>query len=73
MAALSSCKTMSYTERRALLLVGGGRAVHQEHVAAIPGALDIEPDWTQKVPGDEHRVELSPYPDSRVGACGFVG
>ena len=25
------------------------------------------------MPGDEHRVELSPYPGSRVGASGFVG
>jgi hypothetical protein len=37
-----------------------------------PGALDIEPDGTQE-PADEHLVELSPYPDSRVGASGFVG
>jgi len=37
------------------------------------GALDIQPEWTQEVMADEHLVELSPYPASRVGASGFIG
>ncbi len=37
------------------------------------GALDLEPEWTQEVMVDEHLVELSPYPASRVGASGFIG
>lgn len=38
-----------------------------------PGAVDLEPEWTQEVMADEHLVELSPYPASRVGASGFIG
>ncbi len=30
------------------------------------GSLDIEPAWTEKATADEHLVELSPYPASRV-------
>lgn len=37
------------------------------------GALDIEPPWTLEVLADDHLVELSPYPNSRVGATGFIG
>lgn len=36
-------------------------------------AMDLEPEWTQEVLADEHLVELSPYPASRVGASGFIG
>lgn len=36
-------------------------------------AMDLEPEWTQEVMADEHLVELSPYPASRVGASGFIG
>jgi hypothetical protein len=35
--------------------------------------VDFEPGWTQEVMADEHLVELSPYPSSRVGASGFIG
>ena len=38
-----------------------------------PGALDIEPEWTQEVLHDEHLLTIEPYPNSRVGATGFVG
>lgn len=40
-----------------------------------PGALDIEPEWTQEVLHDDHLhlLVLDPYPRSRVGALGFVG
>lgn len=38
-----------------------------------PGAIDIEPRWTQGVLADEHLVELTPYPGSRAGASGFIG
>lgn len=41
--------------------------------ARYPGALDIEPAWTQEVMVDEHLVELSPYPNSRMRASGFLG
>lgn len=37
------------------------------------GALDPEPEWTLEVMVDEHLVELSPYPASRIGASGFIG
>lgn len=37
------------------------------------GAMDLEPAWTQEVMTDDHLVELSPYPASRVGASGFIG
>lgn len=38
-----------------------------------PGAMDLHPQWTQEVMADEHLVELSPYPASRVRASGFLG
>ena len=38
-----------------------------------PGALNVEPAWTQEVMADEHLVQLSPYPSSRVRALGFLG
>lgn len=41
--------------------------------ARYPGAVDIEPEWTQEVMADEHLVELAPYPASRVAASGFLG
>jgi hypothetical protein len=41
--------------------------------ARYPGAVDLEPEWTQEVMADEHLVELSPYPALRVGASGFIG
>jgi hypothetical protein len=37
------------------------------------GALDLQPAWTQEVMADEHLLELSPYPASRVRASGFIG
>lgn len=38
-----------------------------------PGAVDLEPEWTQEVMADEYLIELSPYPTSRVGALGYIG
>jgi hypothetical protein len=38
-----------------------------------PGALDIDPAWTQEVLVDEQLLEVTPYPRSRVGASGFIG
>lgn len=38
-----------------------------------PGGVDIEPAWTLEVLADEHLIELSPYPSSRVRASGFIG
>jgi hypothetical protein len=45
----------------------------QSRSQRYPGALDIDPTWTQEVLDDDDVVELSPYPSSRVGASGFVG
>jgi hypothetical protein len=36
--------------------------------ARYPVALDHEPSWTQQAMGDEHLLELDPYPASRVRA-----
>jgi hypothetical protein len=41
--------------------------------ARYRGAVDLEPEWTQEMMADEHLVELSPYPASRVRASGFIG
>lgn len=38
-----------------------------------PGAVDIDPAWTQEVLDDVQLVVLEPYPASRVGATGFIG
>ncbi len=38
--------------------------------ARYRGAVDLEPAWTQEVITDQHLVELSQYPASRVGASG---
>lgn len=38
-----------------------------------PGALNLQPAWTQEVMADEYLLELSPYPTSRVRASGFIG
>lgn len=38
-----------------------------------PGALDLQPAWTQEAMADEHLVALSPYPASRVRATGYIG
>jgi len=41
--------------------------------ARYPGAQNLQPEWTQEVMADEHLVELTPYPASRVRASGFLG
>lgn len=38
-----------------------------------PGALDIEPEWTQEVLSDPNLVEVTPYRRSRIGASAFIG
>jgi hypothetical protein len=38
-----------------------------------PGAVDIDPAWTQEVLADDLMVQVSPYPASRVRATGWVG
>lgn len=35
--------------------------------------MNLEPDWTREAMVDDHLVELSPYPSSRVHASGFIG
>lgn len=38
-----------------------------------PGALDIEPAWTDEAMDDQALVELDRDPKSRVGASRFIG
>jgi hypothetical protein len=38
-----------------------------------PGAVEIDPAWTQEVLDDEQLVVLEPYATSRIGATGFIG
>jgi hypothetical protein len=45
----------------------------QTRSARYPGALNIAPEWTQEVMTDTDLIELSPYPNSRVRATGFIG
>lgn len=41
--------------------------------ARYPGAVDIEPAWTQEVFGDPELIAFEPDPKSRVGAARFIG
>lgn len=68
-----SRKPMSYTEGVAFLWSQQDATYIRTRSQRYPGALDIDPDWTQEVLADERLVELAPYPTSRVGASGFVG
>lgn len=45
----------------------------RDRSSRYPGALNLEPEWTQELLLDEHLVELSPYPSSRIRASGFIG
>ena len=64
---------MPYTWWVELLWAVDDRNYIQSRSQRYPGALDIDPAWTQEVLDDDDVVELSPYPSSRVGASGFVG
>ena len=41
--------------------------------ARYPGALDIERGWVEEALSDPGVVQVTPYPQSRVGASGFIG
>lgn len=64
---------MTYDESRELWWAREDADYIRNRSIRYRDALDLEPEWTQEVMGDEHLVELSPYPASRVGASGFIG
>lgn len=41
--------------------------------ARYPGAIDLEPDWTQEVLSDPDLIAFEPDPKSRIGASRFIG
>jgi len=41
--------------------------------ARYPGAVDIDPAWTQEVLDDPDLVAFEPDPKSRVGGARFIG
>ena len=38
-----------------------------------PGAVDIEPEWTQEVLADPDLIAFEPDPKSRMGASRYIG
>lgn len=67
------CKTMAYAKGVELWWTGEDADYIRSRSDRYRGAANVEPEWTQEVTADEHLVELSPYPASRVGASGFIG
>jgi hypothetical protein len=41
--------------------------------ARYPGAVDLNPDWTQEVLTDPDLIAFEPDPKSRIGASRFIG
>lgn len=66
-------KSLSHTLVVGLFWADEDAAYIRSRSTRYPGALDIEPAWTLEVLADERCLELSPYPNSRVGALGFIG
>jgi hypothetical protein len=64
---------MTYTEGVKLWWAEEDADYIRSRSARYPGAVDLQPEWTQEAMADEHLVELSPYPASQVGASGFIG
>ena len=64
---------MSYTHGVGLFWTDEDAAYIRSRSSRYPAALDIELPWTLKVLADDRLIELSPYPNSRVGASGFIG
>ena len=50
-----------------------GRRAHPQSIGALPGAKDIEPDWTLEAAADPHRVVQDPDPKSRAAYIRIVG
>ncbi len=71
--ALATRKTTLYTQRVDLWWADEDADYIRGRSTRYPGALNVEPAWTQEVMADEHLVELSPYPSSRVRALGYLG
>lgn len=66
-------KSLAYNMSVELRWAEEDAAYIRSRSARYPGALDIDPTWTQEVVADENLIELSPYPTSRVRALGLIG
>ncbi len=67
------CKTLPYTRDVELQWDEDDANYISSRSIRYPGAVDIDPAWTQEVFEDGRLVVLEPYPTSRVGAAGFIG
>jgi hypothetical protein len=67
------CKTLLYNRRVGLHWEDEDAAYISSRSARYPGAVNIDPTWTQEVLEDDRLVVLEPYPNSRIGATGFIG
>jgi hypothetical protein len=70
---LAICKTLIYTCRVGLHWEDEDAAYISSRSTRYPGAVDIDPAWTQEVREDDRLVVLKPYPNSRIGATGLIG
>jgi len=51
----------------------GVRGLRAFLVAAVPGGVDLEPNWATEVLEDPDLVAFEPDPKSRIGASRFIG
>jgi hypothetical protein len=72
-APAAMCKTLAYTHRVGLHWDEEDADYISSQSNRYPGAVDIDPGWTQEVLEDGRLVVLEPYPTSRIGATGFIG
>lgn len=70
---LPRCKTLLYTEAVVFHWQVEDARYIRSRSQRYPGALDIEPEWTQEVLSDPNLVEVTPYRRSRIGASAFIG
>lgn len=68
-----TCKTLIYNLTVELLWSDEDAQYIRSRSSRYPGAIDIDPEWTQEAADDEHCIELKPYPRSRVGAADDIG
>ncbi len=55
-------------------MVGGyGRGLHPWSIRSVPGAVDVEPEWTLEAADDPRRILRNPDPVSRTGAIRLIG
>jgi len=50
-----------------------GAAYIRTRSARRPGALDIEPEWTDEALADDDLIALEPDPRSRIRAARYIG